>query len=188
MRQRALCADIARGDYDDDLPALKALLQGCYRRSVLAQIAYEKARTLKFVDEIEVYLAYQIKLRNVLGLPMDAEDMRFFGAAGVTEEDLSNATARVLREEREALAPYLSNAAPMQAALRRALPQAFAVAEAKLHAMSDVDAFNAHVKTSLQQRHLEVNDTMIREAGRSVLHDLVHDCYGPLVEELLGSV
>ncbi|APD11439.1 hypothetical protein UC34_25480 [Pandoraea vervacti] len=188
MRQRALCADIARGDYDDDLPALKALMQGCYRRSVLAQIAYEKARTLKFVDEIEVYLAYQIKLRNVLGLPLDAEDMRFFGAAGVTEEDLSNATVRVLREEREALAPYLSNAAPVQAALRRALPQAFAVAEAKLQAMSDVDAFNALVKTSLQQRRLEVNDTMIREAGRSVLHDLVHDCYGPLVKELLGSV
>jgi hypothetical protein len=51
----------------------------------LEQIAREKVKTLRFVDEIEVYLAYPVKLKERLDLQIDVKDMLYFGCSGVTE-------------------------------------------------------------------------------------------------------
>ena len=48
-------------------------------------------KTLKFVDDVEVILAYPIMLKERLQLPIDVDDMLFFNFSGVTDSDLKNA-------------------------------------------------------------------------------------------------
>jgi hypothetical protein len=46
------------------------LLRGQWMLEQLEQIAREKVKTLPFIDEIEVFLAYPIKLKERLNLPI----------------------------------------------------------------------------------------------------------------------
>jgi hypothetical protein len=69
----------------------KFLLRGPWMIKQLEQIAREKVKTLRVVDEIEVYLAYPVKLKDRLDLPIDVKDMLYFRFSGVTEQDLNNA-------------------------------------------------------------------------------------------------
>lgn len=92
----------SEGAYDSDLPGLLTLGREMYRLEVLDEIAREKVRTLHFVDEIEVYFAFQTMLAEKLELSTAVREMRFYGVSGVTEDDLRSALARVLsREETE---------------------------------------------------------------------------------------
>ncbi|WP_032487743.1 NEL-type E3 ubiquitin ligase domain-containing protein, partial [Yersinia pestis] len=63
-----------------------------FRLEQLENIAREKVKTLKTlnvhsVDDIEVYLAYQVKLRGSLELSSVNKEMRFFGVSDVTTDD-----------------------------------------------------------------------------------------------------
>ncbi|HKZ40993.1 MAG TPA: NEL-type E3 ubiquitin ligase domain-containing protein, partial [Candidatus Hodarchaeales archaeon] len=88
------------------------LLKGCFIFEELERIAKEKMRHLQYVDEIEVLLAYQVEIQKLikepqklpeelrsfaatLQLPLDETTMHFFGAAGVTYEDLKEALSQV---------------------------------------------------------------------------------------------
>ncbi|VEB56976.1 leucine-rich repeat protein [Salmonella enterica subsp. enterica] len=55
----------------------------------------KKVRTLALVDEIEVWLAYQNKLKKSLGLTSVTSEMRFFDVSGVTVTDLQDAELQV---------------------------------------------------------------------------------------------
>jgi len=69
------------------------LIHGPWMLEHLQQIARQKVASLRFVDEIEVYLGYPVKLRERLNLQIDVEDMLYFRCSGITEEDLDRAAS-----------------------------------------------------------------------------------------------
>jgi hypothetical protein len=71
------------------------LIRGPWMIEQLEQCAREKVKTLRFVDEIEVFLAYPVKLKERLKLPIDVNEMLYFGCSGVTEQDLENAATSI---------------------------------------------------------------------------------------------
>ncbi|MCH9625564.1 MAG: E3 ubiquitin-protein ligase ipaH9.8 [Chlamydiales bacterium] len=62
---------------------------------ILEECARNKILSLRFFDEIEVYLGYIIKLQNRLKLSIAVDDMLYFRCSSLTEEDLSIAANRV---------------------------------------------------------------------------------------------
>lgn len=188
MKQVLLASDVANGMYNDEPKLLRETMRGLFDLEVLEQIAREKFRAMGGGDEIDVYLAYQVKLRGPLSLPTDATDMRYFAISGVTEADLVAAKARVLAEEKTHFDAYLSNAAPVQKAIQNKYPDAFARAEDALTDITaDAEAFEQRVKAHLKGTGMEDDADAIREAGPVVLRALTHEFYGPLVRDLLES-
>ncbi|VVE66024.1 E3 ubiquitin-protein ligase ipaH3 [Pandoraea anapnoica] len=186
MKQVLLASDAANGVYNDDPKLLRETMRGLFDLEVLERIAREKFRAMGGGDEIDVYLAYQVKLRGPLSLPTDATDMRYFAISGVTEADLVAAKARVLAEEKTHFDAYLSNSAPMQKAIKNKYPEAFAKAEDALTDITaDAEAFEQRVKAHLKDTGMEDDADAIREAGPVVLRALTHEFYGPLVRDLL---
>ncbi len=53
-----------------------------FRLEILEDIARDKVRTLHFVDEIEVYPAFQTMLAEKLQLSTAVKEMRFYGVSG----------------------------------------------------------------------------------------------------------
>ncbi len=58
---------------------------------LLEQCARQKVPTLKFFDEVEVYLGYPVRLKDKLQLPIDIKEMLYFRCSALTENDLKNA-------------------------------------------------------------------------------------------------
>jgi hypothetical protein len=86
------------------------LVNGCYILDILEQIAREKVNSIRNVDEIEVYLAYPIKLRDKFSIPICANTMLFFGCASVSTDDLDVASLAVEAQlnNKERIVDYLS--------------------------------------------------------------------------------
>ncbi|WP_339058366.1 NEL-type E3 ubiquitin ligase domain-containing protein [Candidatus Regiella endosymbiont of Tuberolachnus salignus] len=110
MKLLILIADIeAQKSYNPiALSNVIELGRGCFRLEKLEQIARNKAKSLRLVDEIEVYLSYQVKLRERLALPLDTVDMRFYDVSYVTDTDLNNAAAIVMEKEKTELLDFFS--------------------------------------------------------------------------------
>ncbi len=69
----------------------KFLIKGPWAIGQLEMAAREKIPALQFFDEIEVYLAYPIRLKNRLELQIDVDEMLYFGCSALTPEDLNDA-------------------------------------------------------------------------------------------------
>ncbi|WP_068466541.1 leucine-rich repeat domain-containing protein [Candidatus Protochlamydia phocaeensis] len=80
------------------LQELKALLIGAERYDRLNRIAEQKCRQMHIVDQIEVHLFYEIKLKDELKLPLEAKEMLYERLADVTAEDIEAAKAQILAE------------------------------------------------------------------------------------------
>ena len=143
MKQREITLSVMRGDYDNRLDQLIPLARQQYRLNELAKIAYAKVQTLRFVDEIDVHLAYQVKLRETLALALDTRDMRFFGVAHVTQDDLQTAALQVKQNENQHFPSYLANDwTPWQSVLQRLDPKGYEtlqddIYEAKTNQLTD---------------------------------------------------
>ena len=70
-------------------------LRALGKRFLLLELVNEKAKvhksTLTWVDEIEIYLAFQIGLAEKLNLPLQTRHMIFRGCAQITDERISQA-------------------------------------------------------------------------------------------------
>ena len=122
MQKVALVYDVESGAWDDRLPEL--LTVGCemFRLEQLEQAARDKVNTLRFVDEVEVYLAYQTGLRDALRLTSAGERMRYGDVSGVTQEDLDRALVQVREREKRAFPTWLAQWTPWKTALYRTSP------------------------------------------------------------------
>ncbi|EBR8621522.1 E3 ubiquitin--protein ligase, partial [Salmonella enterica subsp. enterica serovar Napoli] len=100
MKNVQLVHNAEKGEYDNNLAVLVATGREMFRLGKLEQIAREKVRTLALVDELEVWLAYQNKLRKPLGLTSVTAEMRFFSVSGVTASDLRSAERQVKAAEK----------------------------------------------------------------------------------------
>ena len=90
------------------------------RLDEVKRIARDHMKTLKWVDEIEVELAFQIGVRQQLALPGSTQHMIFRRCAKVSDQDIANAVNQVnTRCSDDNLQAYLAQWDPWQKYLRR---------------------------------------------------------------------
>lgn len=101
------------------------LMRGVLALDLLQDIARQKISTLQTFDEIEVYLGYPVTLKEDLDLPIDIEDMRYFGSSALSPQDLEDAKNRVLKSlnSREMQISFLKTQPKWVDALRMNYPE-----------------------------------------------------------------
>lgn len=123
MQQAALLREVESGAWDSLPIDLITIGREMFRLEQLERIAREKVAELRFVDELEVYLAYQTALRQALQLKTVAELMRFNTCAGLAPEDVNRALVEVRSKENAQFASWLPKWAPWKCVLRRLCPE-----------------------------------------------------------------
>ncbi|EHT8681841.1 E3 ubiquitin--protein ligase [Salmonella enterica] len=189
MQNVQLVHNAEKGEYDDNLAALVATGREMFRLGKLEQIAREKAGTLVLVDEIEVYLAYQNKLRKPLGLTSVTAEMRFFGVSGVTVTDLQAAELQVKAAEKSEFREWMLQWGPLHSVLERKAPERINALREKQ--ISDYEkAYRMLSDTELKPSGLVGNTDAERTIGARAMENAKKaflDGLRPLVDEILGS-
>ncbi|EKQ2260478.1 E3 ubiquitin--protein ligase [Salmonella enterica] len=189
MKNVQLVHNAEKGVYDNNLPGLVSTGREMFRMEMLERIAREKARTLAFVDEIEVYLAYQNKLKKPLGLTSVTAKMRFFGVSGVTASDLRSAERQVKAAEKREFSEWLLQWGPLHSVLERKEPERFNALREKQ--ISDYEhtyqmLFDTELKPSGLVGNTDAERTIGVRAMESAKKEFLNGLR-PLVEEMLGS-
>ncbi|EMJ3206687.1 E3 ubiquitin--protein ligase [Salmonella enterica] len=189
MKNVQLVHNAEKGVYDNNLPGLVSTGREMFRMEMLERIAREKARTLAFVDEIEVYLAYQNKLKKPLGLTSVTAKMRFFGVSGVTASDLRSAERQVKAAEKREFSEWLLQWGPLHSVLERKEPERFNALREKQ--ISDYEhSYQMLSDTELKPSGLVGNTDAERTIGVRAMESAKKEFLNglrPLVEEMLGS-
>ncbi|HBJ6241072.1 TPA: E3 ubiquitin--protein ligase [Salmonella enterica subsp. arizonae serovar 21:z4,z23:-] len=189
MKNVQLVHNAEKGVYDNNLPGLVSTGREMFRMEMLERIAREKARTLAFVDEIEVYLAYQNKLKKPLGLTSVTAKMRFFGVSGVTASDLRSAERQVKAAEKREFSEWILQWGPLHSVLERKEPERFNALREKQ--ISDYeDTYQMLSDTELKPFGLVGNTDADRTIGVRAMESAKKEFLNglrPLVEEMLGS-
>ncbi|WP_164935955.1 NEL-type E3 ubiquitin ligase domain-containing protein [Bradyrhizobium nanningense] len=151
MQTARLIADVENGAYNNKarLPDLVDLGRIMFRLDALERIAREKVHSLSSgnnvedIDAIEVFLAYQNKLRERLGLQHVAPNMRFFEVSGVTDADVDSAEASVRDREMAEFADYLAvDWQPWDDVVSHIAPQDHTAAHDQLMAAMETEFFS----------------------------------------------
>ncbi|WP_456854958.1 NEL-type E3 ubiquitin ligase domain-containing protein [Bradyrhizobium sp. USDA 4501] len=183
MQTARLNAEIENGVLDGELNKILQRVRVQFRLDALHRIAREKVRSLRLVDEIEVYLAYQVKLRDALEFEHIAPDMRYFGVSYVTETDLADAAASVREQEARDFENYLVTLwDPWQRVLERLVPEEYAAMKARL---ADEEEFSRRLDLRLAEYGLAGDDDATRELGNQVFKEIKRDLCGELTRRVL---
>ncbi|EAM2861953.1 SPI-2 type III secretion system effector E3 ubiquitin transferase SspH2 [Salmonella enterica] len=189
MKNVQLVHNAEKGQYDNDLAALVATGREMFRLGKLEQIAREKVRTLALVDEIEVWLAYQNKLKKSLGLTSVTSEMRFFDVSGVTVTDLQDAELQVKAAEKSEFREWILQWGPLHRVLERKAPERVNALREKQ--ISDYEeTYRMLSDTELRPSGLVDNTDAERTIGARAMESAKKtflDGLRPLVEEMLGS-
>ncbi|EQC0631048.1 type III secretion system effector E3 ubiquitin transferase SspH2 [Salmonella enterica] len=189
MKNVQLVHDAEKGQYDNNLAALVATGREMFRLEKLEQIAREKVRTLALVDEIEVWLAYQNKLKKSLGLTSVTAEMRFFRISGVTVSDLQAAELQVKAAEKSEFREWILQWGPLHSMLERKAPERVNALREKQ--ISDYEeTYRTLSDTELRPSGLVGNTDAERTIGARAMESAKKtflDGLRPLVEEMLGS-
>ncbi|WP_392357412.1 type III secretion system effector SspH3 [Salmonella enterica] len=189
MKNVQLVHDAEKGQYDNNLAALVATGREMFRLEKLEQIAREKAGTLALADDVEVYLAYQNKLKKALGLTSVTAEMRFFGVSGVTVSDLQAAELQVKVAEKSELREWILQWGPLHSVLERKAPERVNALREKQ--ISDYEeTYRMLSDTELRPFGLVGNTDAERTIGARAMESAKKtflDGLRPLVEEMLGS-
>ncbi|EOV2352347.1 SPI-2 type III secretion system effector E3 ubiquitin transferase SspH2, partial [Salmonella enterica subsp. enterica serovar Newport] len=189
MKNVQLVHNAEKGQYDNDLAALVATGREMFRLGKLEQIAREKVRTLALVDEIEVWLAYQNKLKKSLGLTSVTAEMRFFDVSGVTVTDLQDAELQVKAAEKSEFREWILQWGPLHRVLERKAPERVNALREKQ--ISDYEeTYRMLFDTELRPSGLVGNTDAERTIGARAMESAKKtflDGLRPLVEEMLGS-
>ncbi|EOU3969318.1 TPA: E3 ubiquitin--protein ligase, partial [Salmonella enterica] len=189
MKNVQLVHDAEKGEYDNNLVVLVATGREMFRLEKLEQIAREKAGTLALVDDVEVYLAYQNKLKKALGLTSVTAEMRFFGVSGVTVSDLQAAELQVKAAEKSEFREWILQWGPLHSVLERKAPERVNALREKQ--ISDYEeTYRMLFDTELRPSGLVGNTDAERTLGARAMESAKKtflDGLRPLVEEMLGS-
>jgi hypothetical protein len=100
---------------------LRNLGRSLLRLQVVHQHAAAKVETLRVVDPIEVYLAYETRLAQPLELPLSTQEMLYERCSNITAADLDAASQAATQADTDPrqVEAYLSTWAPWQGLLRR---------------------------------------------------------------------
>ncbi|HIC5951323.1 TPA: NEL-type E3 ubiquitin ligase domain-containing protein, partial [Salmonella enterica subsp. enterica serovar Nagoya] len=189
MQNVQLVHNAEKGKYDNNLAALVVTGREMFRLEKLEQIAREKAGTLTLVDDVEVYLAYQNKLRKPLGLTSVTAEMRFFGVSGVTVTDLQAAELQVKAAEKSEFREWILQWGPLHSVLERKAPERVNALREKQ--ISDYEeTYRMLSDTELKPSGLVGNTDAERIIGARAMENAKKaflDGLHPLVDEILGS-
>ncbi|EAT3822120.1 E3 ubiquitin--protein ligase [Salmonella enterica] len=189
MKNVQLVHDAEKGQYDNNLVVLVATGREMFRLEKLEQIAREKAGTLALADDVEVYLAYQNKLKKALGLTSVTAEMRFFGVSGVTVSDLQAAELQVKAAEKSEFREWILQWGPLHGVLERKAPERVNALREKQ--ISDYEeTYRMLSDTELRPSGLVGNTDAERTIGARAMESAKKtflDGLRPLVEEMLGS-
>ncbi|EGA9863561.1 E3 ubiquitin--protein ligase [Salmonella enterica] len=189
MKNVQLVHNAEKGVYDNNLPGLVSTGREMFRMEMLERIALEKVRTLAFVDEIEVCLAYQNKLKESLELTSVTAEMRFFGVSGVTASDLRSADRQVKAAENSEFSEWILQWGPLHSVLERKEPERFNALREKQ--ISDYEhTYQMLSDTELKPSGLVGNTDAERTIGVRAMESAKKEFLNglrPLVDEMLGS-
>ncbi|EIQ5807514.1 E3 ubiquitin--protein ligase [Salmonella enterica] len=189
MKNVQLVHNAEKGKYDNNLAALVATGREMFRLGKLEQIAREKVRTLALVDELEVWLAYQNKLKKPLGLTSVTAEMRFFDVSGVTVTDLQAAELQVKAAEKSEFREWILQWGPLHSVLERKAPERVNALREKQ--ISDYEeTYRMLSDTELKPSGLVGNTDAERIIGARAMESAKKaflDGLGPLVDDMLGS-
>jgi hypothetical protein len=181
--------DIRRGLYDRRVGDVVAVARQMFRLEVLAEISRLKVASMAVVDEIEVYLAYAVQLRNALQLTTVVPDMRFYTVSHVTADDLADALQTVQTRERADFDAFLAlDYEPWQTLLARLLGDRFQRAQQRMQEALDA-RFEADLRAALLAHGVDPDDDDGRRtAGVAVLRNIGYGVLGPLTRECIRSM
>jgi Leucine-rich repeat (LRR) protein len=200
MQTARLIADVENGAYNNKarLPDLIDLGRVMFRLDALEKIAREKVRSLSSgnnvegIDAIEVFLAYQNKLRERLGLQHVAPDMRFFEVSGVTDADVDSAETSVRDKEAAEFADYLAvDWQPWDDVVRHIVPKDHAMAHDELIAAMGTE-FASRLQQQLTDKGLiGVGSDLVEDAklelGAAVRKEIAREIKGALRDKVLND-
>ncbi len=175
----------SEGLFDNDTGALLSLGREMFRLEILEDIARDKVRTLHFVDEIEVYPAFQTMLAEKLQLSTAVKEMRFYGVSGVTANDLRTAEAMVRSREENEFTDWFSLWGPWHAVLKRTEADRWALAEEQKYEMLE-NEYPQRVADRLKASGLSGDADAEREAGAQVMRETEQQIYRQLTDEVLA--
>ncbi|XP_044738293.1 E3 ubiquitin-protein ligase SlrP-like [Chrysoperla carnea] len=108
MKILSIAQEVELGKYDNKMEELIRLARGMYRLNVLDQISRQTVRNLENAcDETEIYLEYQIRLREVFDLPIGTSKMNEHYSFVLPDEDIEHAVKEIVNKERIEFIDYL---------------------------------------------------------------------------------
>lgn len=173
MKMLDLAAQINSGAYDERLPEVIALARGWYRMERLELFARRKieeqtaaheawqgdeAATPRppLPDDVEVYLALQVRLRRLLALPIDDAGMLFENIAALSEEDYTAAAREVIASERDGFVRYLAlQWSPWLELLKRLDPENYENAQERIVDQLSSDQYHQSINARLASFEIE---------------------------------
>ncbi|KRT26977.1 E3 ubiquitin--protein ligase [Salmonella enterica subsp. enterica serovar Infantis] len=189
MNNVQLVHNAEKGEYDNNLQGLVATGREMFRLEKLEQIAREKAGTLALADDVEVYLAFQNKLKESLELTSVTSEMRFFDVSGVTVSDLQAAELQVKTAENSGFSKWILQWGPLHSVLERKVPERFNALREKQ--ISDYEGTYRKLYDEVLKSSGLVDDTDAeRTIGVSAMDSAKKeflDGLRALVDEVLGS-
>ncbi|EBH5837733.1 NEL-type E3 ubiquitin ligase domain-containing protein [Salmonella enterica] len=189
MNNVQLVHNAEKGEYDNNLQGLVSSGREMFRLEKLEQIAREKAGTLALADDVEVYLAFQNKLKESLELTSVTSEMRFFDVSGVTVSDLQAAELQVKTAENSGFSKWILQWGPLHSVLERKVPERFNALREKQ--ISDYEGTYRKLYDEVLKSSGLVDDTDAeRTIGVSAMDSAKKeflDGLRALVDEVLGS-
>ncbi|WP_448868781.1 NEL-type E3 ubiquitin ligase domain-containing protein [Enterobacter ludwigii] len=189
MKNEQLVHNAEKGEYDNKLPELVSVGREMFRLEKLEQIARDKVKTLRFIDEIEVYLGYQNKLKEPLELTSVTAEMRFFDVSSITESDLQAAELQVKAAENSEFRAWILQWEPLRSVLKRTESARWeTISEKKISDYDDI--YRTLFDTELKPAGLVGNTDAERTIGARAMEcaeKVFLDGLRPLVDEILGS-
>ncbi|TFV42277.1 E3 ubiquitin--protein ligase [Bradyrhizobium niftali] len=191
MQTARLNADVEDGVYDDLLGDLIQRGRVAFRLEALDEIARDRVNSLASgnpnVDDIEVYLAYQHRLREPLELSHVAPDMRFLAVSHVSEDDATEALELVRQREASQFTDYMATRwQPWETVLRRIAPDEYEAMQDRL-----VEAMGEEFQTRLDQRLAEHgllgDPDAERVLGAQVRNEIAGEIKGEVMHRLLAE-
>ncbi|MGY3396356.1 hypothetical protein ACVWW6_008947 [Bradyrhizobium sp. USDA 3311] len=191
MQTARLNADVEDGVYDDRLGELIQRGRVAFRLEALDEIARDRVNSLLSVypdlDEIEVYLAYQHRLREPLELSHLAPNMQYLAVSRVSEDDATEALDLVRAREATQFTDYMATRwQPWETVLRRIAPDEHAAMQDRL-----VEAMGEEFQSRLDRRlaeHVLVGDVDAeRVLGAQVRNQIAGEIKGEVMHRLLAE-
>ncbi|BFI52436.1 NEL-type E3 ubiquitin ligase domain-containing protein [Yersinia pseudotuberculosis] len=188
MQKAVMAHEVEKGEYDTQLPELMARGRELFRLEQLENIAREKIKTLNinFEEEIEVYLAYQVKLRDSLQLFSVSKKMYFFDVSHVTTGDLQSAETRVKATENQDFPRWLSQWSPWKSVGQRIEPERYAAAvEKQHHALENI--YPDKLAAELAANGMTGDEDANRIVGKKIMDDIMRKIDMALTLEVLSA-
>ncbi|MGY4473520.1 NEL-type E3 ubiquitin ligase domain-containing protein [Bradyrhizobium sp. USDA 3364] len=188
MQTARITADVKTGLYDNRLGELIQCGRVAFRLEALDEIARDRVNALARgnpnADDVEVYLAYQHRLRAPLELSHVAPDMRFLAVADVSEDDATEALDLVRKREASEFTDFMASRwEPWDTVLKRIAPDEHAAMQDRV-----LEAMGEEFQSRLGQRLAEHGLLGDADAERVLGAQVRNELAGKIKREVMDRV